>query len=201
MGLYKGFWEIFARTHRRIINLHLDRIALFVYTLCKFLTGGDVSCLVHIWRERWQCCALLFRGSRFSRPGFPTEKGYRRLLGTSQNIGWIDAHHPLLVNTVIGLERVLSVEKIACLCSWLKDKCLFCCHLQQKWFVVSDGQRAWGTFRALFGSVFRRNLSLQGTGASCVTGEGPRKSSVSVHLLICLSVYLISRCFCIEWFQ
>lgn len=128
-------------------------------------------------------------------------KGYRRLLGTSQNIGWIDAHHPLLVNIGIGLEQVLSMEKIAWLRFWLKDKCLFCCHLQQKWFVVSDGWRVWGTFRARFGSVFRRNLSLQGTGASCVTWEGLRKSSVSVHLLICLSAYLISRCFVLNGFS
>lgn len=32
----KVFKEIFIGTHQRIINLHLDRIALFVYTLCKF---------------------------------------------------------------------------------------------------------------------------------------------------------------------
>lgn len=44
------------------------------------------------------------------------------------------------------LEQMLAMEKIARLYSWLKDKCLLCCHLQQKWFMVSVG-----TFKVLFG--------------------------------------------------
>lgn len=55
-----------------------------------------MSFFVHTCLEWWQCCALLLRRSRFSSLGFPTVKAAGDLLRTSQNIGWIDAPHPLL---------------------------------------------------------------------------------------------------------
>lgn len=121
-------------THQRIINLHLDRIALFVYTICKFQIKGYMSFTVHICVVWQQCCALLFRRSRFLNLGFLTLKAagnQARCAWCQTKIGLMECSLPTSkAPKAMAWDYVGFGENYLPPNSWPINKCLLHSYLQ-----------------------------------------------------------------------